>query len=78
VQLQVSTVHGDAQLLLNASALLAGVRLAVRVKRRRGSSPRVLADFLIGAHARHAGGRLLAHDRGYDRDYFRDLPLISP
>ncbi|MBM4266158.1 MAG: type II toxin-antitoxin system VapC family toxin [Deltaproteobacteria bacterium] len=60
------------------SATLAGEMFAVYLKRRAGRATRVLPDFLIGAHAKHTADRLLARDRGYYRDYFRDLEVISP
>jgi predicted nucleic acid-binding protein len=60
------------------SAILAGEMFARYLKRRPGPSARVLPDFLIGAHARYSADRLLARDRGYYRDYFRDLPVVVP
>lgn len=61
------------------SAALAG-EMFQRYLTRRGRSEqrRVVADFLIGAHARCLADRLLARDRGYYRDYFEGLTLLSP
>lgn len=59
------------------SATLAGSIYASYLK-NRGQSRRVLPDFLIAAHARLNADRLLARDRGYYREYFRDLSLMDP
>jgi predicted nucleic acid-binding protein len=40
---------------------------------RGGKRTRLIADFLIGAHAQVRGGRLLTQDRGFFRRYFTDL-----
>ena len=47
--------------------------------RRRSSKPkdRMLADFLVGAHALNQGDALLTRDRGYYRTYFPRLKLID-
>jgi len=59
------------------SALLAGDLFAVHLQ-RDGREGRVVADFLIGAHAQIHADRLLARDRGYLRDYFAELDLLTP
>jgi predicted nucleic acid-binding protein len=43
-----------------------------------GARDRVVADFLIGAHALTLADRLLTRDRGFQRRYFRDLVVIDP
>ena len=42
-----------------------------------GSRQRVMADFLIGAHALEQSDRLLTRDRGYYRAHFKGLRLLS-
>jgi len=61
------------------SALIAGEMFKAHLARRRGTrSRRVVADFLIGAHALESADRLLARDRGYYRDYFSMLTVLRP
>ena len=59
------------------SALFAGASFATHLS-RGGKSGRVVADFLIAAHAQHCTDRLIARDRGYLRDYFSDLLVLDP
>jgi predicted nucleic acid-binding protein len=59
------------------AALLAG-KLWRLSRKGRNSGKRVVADFLIGAHAMVQGDALLSRDRGFYRRYFSRLKLIEP
>jgi predicted nucleic acid-binding protein len=60
-----------------AGAMLAGEIFRTYLD-RGGKRGRVVPDFLIAAHAQHHATRLLARDRGYYRDYFKELNLWDP
>jgi predicted nucleic acid-binding protein len=59
------------------AAFLAG-KAYVLYRRRGGSRPSLLPDFLIGGHAAIAGYRLLTRDPDRFRSYFPRLDLIAP
>lgn len=59
------------------SAILAGGMFRTYLA-RGGKRGRVVADFLIGAHATVHAQRLLARDRGFYRDYFKRLTVLDP
>jgi predicted nucleic acid-binding protein len=50
----------------------------VAYRRNGGTRERVLADFLIGAHAVFRGYRLLTRDARRYRAYFPELDIIAP
>jgi predicted nucleic acid-binding protein len=60
-----------------AAALRAGLRWG-RYRREGGGRDRVVADFLIGAHASLHADRLLTRDRGFYRSSFSDLQVVEP
>jgi predicted nucleic acid-binding protein len=47
-------------------------------RKNGGKRTRVVADFLIGAHALIQCDRLLTRDRGFYRSYFRALKILDP
>lgn len=67
----------DFSELSYAAAAMAG-KLFSDYLHRGGAAKRVVPDFLVGAHAMVAADRLLARDRGYLRDYFRELEVMDP
>lgn len=47
-------------------------------RRDGGTRDRVVADFLVGAHARTHADRLLTRDRGFYRERFGQVPVVDP
>ena len=60
-----------------SSATLAGEMFRTYLQ-RGGKRGRIVPDFLVAAHAQTHAQRLLARDRGYYRDYFKELQLWDP
>ena len=60
-----------------AAAMRAG-HMNRRFRTRGGKRERVVADFLIGAHALLQCQGLITRDAGFFRDYFKGLKIIVP
>ena len=73
----LATLGIDYHATAAPTALIAGARW--RDYRRRGDTrQRLVADFLIGAHAAADADRLLTRDRGFYRTYFKGLEILDP
>ena len=57
-------------------AMRAGV-MWKKYRQGKGSRSRIIADFLIGAHAEVRSDRLLTRDEGFYRSYFSGLKLLT-
>jgi predicted nucleic acid-binding protein len=73
----LATLGVDFDALGAEAALLAGSAWS-DYRSRGGSRTRVVADFLIGAHASVQADRLLTRDRGFFRTYFAALEIVDP
>jgi hypothetical protein len=49
-----------------------------KYRRQGGSRSRILADFLMGAHAQTQANRLLSRDRGFYGKLFPSLQVVDP
>lgn len=63
---------------INQDTALAAARAWKLYRKAGGKRERVAADFLIGAHAKNQGARLLTRDPGFYRHYFQQLTILDP
>jgi hypothetical protein len=71
--------HGIRYLATSEQAAVRAGHMQRRFRDRGGRrQQRVVADFLIGAHAMMQCNALITRDAGFYRDYFKGLKLIVP
>jgi predicted nucleic acid-binding protein len=63
---------------LSHEASFAASRAWLQYRKSGGKRERILADFIIGAHAQNQCDGLLSRDRGFYREHFETLKLIDP
>jgi predicted nucleic acid-binding protein len=63
---------------LTRESLFLASRAWRNYRQQGGKRTRILADFLIGSHARNQATRLLSRDRGFYGKLFPALDLIDP
>lgn len=63
---------------INEGAAMRAGHMNKRFRARGGKRERVVADFLIGAHALMQCSALITRDAGFFRDYFKGLKVIVP
>ncbi len=73
----LATLGIDYDAMDAPSALTAGTGWRA-YRRRGGTRQRLVADFLIGAHAAGRADRLLTRDRGFYRAYCKGLEILDP
>lgn len=71
-RLGIELVPDDAAVAMSAGRVYRAYRIAGGTRRR------ILADFLIGAHAMVRADRLLTRNRGFYRSHFRRLTILEP
>ena len=69
---------GIQYLPVKQSAAARAGEMQKRYRDRKGMYPRVLPDFLVGAHALIQCEGLITHDGDFARDYFKGLKVIVP
>jgi len=69
---------GIRYLALTEQAAVRAGHMQRRFRDRGGRRERVVADFLIGAHAMMQCDALITRDEGFYRDYFKGLRIIVP
>jgi predicted nucleic acid-binding protein len=62
----------------NETAAARAGEMLLRYRLRSGTRARIVADFLIGAHALIQCEGLITLDAGFHRDYFKGLRVIVP